>query len=283
MTILTCPVDGQKLRIPDGKRGTVKCPSCGAQWFYPETIEFSDVEFRCAKNYGARFNVISERRSPLLKFTIKEIKKAAARTKDSSSTDATSASRHLRPAADAPSLRLGAPSGRGLLDWIWGSRSTVDSTPSWSDTHAPTSADVRPRRTASAAVYDVDQYDWSGFSCPYCNASDFVHCPGNGNPHLVCGGTIESRNGRRFHRCFCGTPGFIEGTITTIEDRRSSHETERDSPKLTAQDRQQLPRKPGDIALSAGGEVDRLAEGQKGKSAGISLSPPVAGGYPVKR
>src|SRR5450755_2306346 len=75
MAILVCPVCTRKLRIPDGKRGTVKC-KCGAEWFYPETIELSDVEFRCSKS-GARFNVVSSRRSPLHKFVIQAINKAA--------------------------------------------------------------------------------------------------------------------------------------------------------------------------------------------------------------
>ena len=75
MAIVVCPVCQQKLRVPDGKRGTVTCPHCGAEWFHPETIELSEVEFRCSKS-GARFNVISSRRSPFHKFVIQKINKA---------------------------------------------------------------------------------------------------------------------------------------------------------------------------------------------------------------
>src|ERR1700726_1823369 len=75
LTVVVCPGCSRNLRIPDGKRGTVTCPHCGAEWFHPETIELSDVEFRCSKS-GARFNVISSRRSPLHKFVVQKINKA---------------------------------------------------------------------------------------------------------------------------------------------------------------------------------------------------------------
>jgi hypothetical protein len=76
LAILSCPGCGRGgLRVPDGRRGKVTCPTCGAEWFHPETIELSDVEFRCSKS-GARFNVISSRRSPLHKFVIQKINKA---------------------------------------------------------------------------------------------------------------------------------------------------------------------------------------------------------------
>jgi hypothetical protein len=55
------------------------CPRCGAEWFYPESIELSDVEFRCSMS-GARFNVLSSRRSPLHKFVIQKITKPAPET-----------------------------------------------------------------------------------------------------------------------------------------------------------------------------------------------------------
>jgi hypothetical protein len=42
--------------------------------------------------------------------------------------------------------------------------------------------------------------------------------------HLVCDSTVEMRNGRRFHRCFCGNAGFIEGTIKSYEATRQTLE-----------------------------------------------------------
>jgi hypothetical protein len=45
-------------------------------------------------------------------------------------------------------------------------------------------------------------------------ASGFVKCSGG---HLACDGTVQIRNGRRFHQCYCGCAGFIEGSIKTIE------------------------------------------------------------------
>src|SRR5947207_15495034 len=76
LAILSCPGCSHRLRVPDNKRGTVTCPLCGAEWFHPELIELSSVEFRCSSN-GARFKVMSSRRSPLHKFTIQKIDKAA--------------------------------------------------------------------------------------------------------------------------------------------------------------------------------------------------------------
>ncbi len=79
MAILTCPGCGRGgLRVPDGRRGKVTCPRCGAEWFYPENIELSEVEFRCSQT-GARFIVQLTRRSPLPKFVVQGIKHAPPR------------------------------------------------------------------------------------------------------------------------------------------------------------------------------------------------------------
>jgi hypothetical protein len=49
VAILTCPGCGRgRLRVPDGRRGTVTCLTCKAEWFYPERVEVSEVEFRCS-------------------------------------------------------------------------------------------------------------------------------------------------------------------------------------------------------------------------------------------
>jgi hypothetical protein len=69
--------------------------------------------------------------------------------------------------------------------------------------------------------YDAGEYNWASFFCPYCNASNFIKC---GAGHLVCDSTVEMRNGRRFHRCFCGNGGFIEGTIKSYEATRQTLE-----------------------------------------------------------
>src|ERR1700694_3782918 len=76
---------------------------------------------------------------------------------------------------------------------------------------------------AAAASYAADEYNWSGFFCPYCNASSFVSCAGG---HLACDGTIQIRKGGRFHQCFCGHAAFINGTMKEIESKRLSVEAE---------------------------------------------------------
>jgi hypothetical protein len=84
--------------------------------------------------------------------------------------------------------------------------------------------------TVPVATYNIGEYNWSGFSCPYCSASRFVDCPGQGG-HLACDGTAELRNGRRFHQCFCGEAGFISGTpMKTLKSKRLSVEADVGSP-----------------------------------------------------
>jgi hypothetical protein len=61
LPILICPgCHRGRLGVPDGRRGKVTCPRCGAEWFHPETIELSEIEFRCSQS-GARFVVQSSR------------------------------------------------------------------------------------------------------------------------------------------------------------------------------------------------------------------------------
>jgi transposase-like protein len=179
LAILSCPGCGRGgLRVPDGRRGKVTCPTCGAEWFHPETVEFSEVEFRCSKS-GARFTVTSSRRSPAQRFVVKEIKSAAPAATGPSAKSASSVPQPAARNAVAPSLRLADP-------------------------------------MAPATTHDATSYNWSGFSCPYCSSSSFVRCAGG---HLACDGTAELRNGRRFHQCFCGEAGFINGVIQTIDDK----------------------------------------------------------------
>jgi len=245
LAIVTCPGCDRKLRIPDGKRGTVTCTVCGAKWFYPETVELSDVEFRCSKS-RARFNVISSRRSPRHQFVIQEIKKAgAAAGRSSGRGDSPSLSPlQLLEAAAASSLPPPASGHRGWLARVLGRKSDI--MPS-----TPTVA-VNPKgdRTAGAALsvvsHDAAEYNWSGFSCPYCGARSFVSCAGG---HLACDGTAEDRDGRRFHRCFCGHTGFISGTLKKLSSTRFSGDTDCGSPKLLEAKRRQLESKPLKTAL----------------------------------
>jgi hypothetical protein len=53
------------------------------------------------------------------------------------------------------------------------------------------------------ATHNADEYDWSGFSCPYCNASSFVACGGG---HLACDGTAELRKDAAFINAFAAAP-----------------------------------------------------------------------------
>ena len=214
MAILTCPGCGRGgLRVPDGRRGKVTCPSCGAEWFHPETIEFSEVEFRCSKS-GARFRVISSRRSPLHKFLLKVIERAApapSPSREASTRNAVVHSSQMR--------------GSYLSRWLTlirkrKGRAVVPSVPA----PAPRQETFAP--TALTTKHDANEYNWAGFSCPYCSASSFVRC---GAGHLACDGMVEVRNGRDFYQCFCGEAGLISGTIKSFEAKQSSARDEPDS------------------------------------------------------
>jgi len=235
LAIVFCPGCSHKLRIPDGKRGTVTCPLCGAEWFHPETIELSDVEFRCSMS-GARFNVISSRRSPLHKFVVQEITKAVPGATHPSEAEPPSSSQ--QPALP-PSLPLPGPRIRGWLARIVGRKASV--IPSM-----PPAAVPKDQAFDVPTTHNADEYNWSGFSCPYCNASSFVSCLGG---HLACDGTVELRNGGRFHQCFCGHAGFISGTIKNLESKRLSVEAELGSPNRPDAEGRRPSSKPDDMAL----------------------------------
>ena len=203
MAILTCPgCDRGGLRVPDGRRGKVTCPFCGAEWFHPPTVELSEVEFRCAKS-GARFVLQMSRRSPLHKFVIQGIKDAPADPKHGFDSDTIHASggsaSHLPPAKS-----------RNLLGRLFGKPMGL----STSRSSAADTSDSIVHSTAGTAQHDATEYNWESFLCPYCDASSFIKCSGG---HLACDGTVQIRNGRRFHQCYCGSAGFIEGAIKSIE------------------------------------------------------------------
>jgi hypothetical protein len=240
LAILTCPSCARGgLRVPDGERGKVTCPSCGAEWFHPETVEFSEVEFRCSKRGGGRFSVISSRRSPLHMFVLKEIKRPEAAP---SAVHTDSAPRSPEAAALnalAPSLRV-----RGLggwLTWITGRKgAVVPSKP------APARREEQLGVSTSVTTHDADKYNWAGFCCPYCGASSFVRCA---RGHLTCDGTVEVRNGRQFYQCFCGHVGFISGSIKTFEAKQSSARSEPESTRTKMQETEEVSGSPGTIAL----------------------------------
>jgi hypothetical protein len=221
MTIVSCPASGHRLRIPDGKRGTIRCPHCGAEWFHPETIELSDVEFRCSLS-GAYFNVISSRRSPLHKFVIQEIKKPEPEaTRRNSEKMPSSPPRPTFQIAPPSSMWLAAPRVSRWLARIIAR--TTEAGPQVPAAPEPARSGETSGSTLQAAMHSVDEYNWSGFCCPYCNASSFVRC---GSGHLTCDGSVETRGGRRFYQCFCGNAGFLQGTMKNISAKRLSVEAE---------------------------------------------------------
>jgi hypothetical protein len=238
VAIVSCHVCGRNLRVPDGKRGKVACP-CGAEWFHPDTIELSDIEFRCSMS-GARFNVISSRRSPLHKFVIQQIKKAVSAETGRPTAEPTHSEQSARQTVTT-NARLPGP-GRvgGWLARIVGRK--VDVVPSVPPISVQGQIDELSLARTQDVTHDADEYNWAGFSCPYCGASSFVSCGGG---HLACDGTAEVRNGRRFHTCFCGAAGFITGSIKGFEGKRLSVEAPPDAPKVPTE----ANRKPADIAL----------------------------------
>jgi hypothetical protein len=211
LAILNCPGCGRSgLRIPDGRRGKVTCPRCGAEWFYPETIELREVEFRCSQT-GARFIVQLTRRSPLHKFIVQGIKNAPSRPGQPVKEERSAAPKSTDAIENrnAPLDRLTSPNSGRWLARVFG-KAGIPATSS------PVSVAERATTTpkSNPVSYDANEYNWASFFCPYCNASSFIKC---GAGHLVCDSTAEIRNGRRFHQCFCGNAGFIEGTIKTFE------------------------------------------------------------------
>jgi hypothetical protein len=49
-------------------------------------------------------------------------------------------------------------------------------------------------------------------------SSTFVKCSGG---HLACDGTVQIRNGKPFHQCYCANAGFISGTIENFDGKQS--------------------------------------------------------------
>ena len=217
MAILTCPGCGRSgLRVPDGRSGKVTCPRCGAEWFYPEAVEVSEVEFRCSQT-GARFIVQLSRRSPLHKFVVQGIKHAPPPPAQPIKEE-----RHAPPRATEAVENQSASLGRltGPKPGRWLARVFGKTGPPATSSSASIAEPVTPS-LLNLLRYDATAYNWASFFCPYCNASNFIKC---GAGHLVCDSTVEMRNGRRFRQCFCGNAGFIEGTIKMIEANQRTFE-----------------------------------------------------------
>ena len=191
---------------------------------------------------GARFNVISSRRSPLHKFVVQKITKATTGVNRSHEAEPPSSSQRPLLKPIPPSLPLAAPRVGGWLARIMGRKAPV--VPSMPPTAMP--KDQAIGTTTPVATYNIDEYNWSGFPCPYCHASNFVSCAGG---HLACDGTAELRDGQRFHQCFCGHAAVITGTIKTLKSKRLSMEAKAGSPNPPGAEHQGLSRKPADAAL----------------------------------
>ncbi len=229
LAILTCPGCGRGgLRVPDGRRGKVTCPRCGAEWFYPETIELSEVEFRCGQS-GARFIVQLSRRSPTHKFVIQGITSAPSRSSGETRSKAATAQEKAVVTDSVPVPQLPkSKSGQWLATFFGKSSPAVAPLPRSSEVAEPTAAAFTARR------HDASEYNWSSFICPYCNASSFIRCSGG---HLACDGPVQMRSGRRFHQCYCGSAGFIEGMIKTIDANQRTIQIEPAPPKVMTEGR----------------------------------------------
>jgi hypothetical protein len=221
----------------------VTCPLCGSEWFHPEVIELSSVEFRCSTS-GAKFNVISSRRSPLHKFTVQKVEKALHKATSPLEAGSPRLSTQPEPRNAPAALPLAASGVVGWLARIVGRKTEI--VPSKPISEVPTAQ--RTTAAIAATANDADEYNWSGFFCPYCNASSFVSCGGG---HLACDGTIQVRKDGRFHQCFCGRAGFISGMIKTFENERLSMAAEVDRPNMPPAVPERQSSKPVDTALPA--------------------------------
>lgn len=244
LAILTCPGCGRGgLRVPDGRRGKVTCPSCGAEWFYPESIELSEVEFRCSQS-GARFVVQLSRRSPLHKFVIQGITNVPPRPREASREPVPAPRRETLESSNTSTQQLTGPKSGGWLAHLFG-RAAEIGPPTSSPMPIPDSEVTSP--TPTLIRHDANEYNWTSFLCPYCNAPSFIQCRGG---HFACDGTAELRSGRRFHQCFCGHAGFIEGIIKTIDANHSILQVERDAAKPPAQQSTEVTKTPAAVNLS---------------------------------
>jgi len=233
-------------------------------------VEFSSVDFRCAKN-GARFTVNMSRRSPLHKFIIQGIKRVTSRSARTLPTES------APPQLTSEEVTPLSTRGRWLTR-IWKGKASLSL--STQPAPAPVSKDEPAGMPAPTATRDSSEYNWSGWRCPYCDASSFVHCRAGG--HLVCDGTTELREGRRFHQCFCGNAAYLEGFIKGIEDTRRLGGTKVDEPNPLYQKRDGSSEKVTSVVVAAQtkGGPPVLYEEKQGSSArtGAIVAPITKGG-----
>jgi hypothetical protein len=191
---------------------------------------------------GARFNVISSRRSPLHKFVIQQITTPASDGQTTAADNSEAVAQ--QPALDtAPErMSLGGPKLGGWLSRLTGRKAVSSPATSSPDLSKETQLGEGP----TTAAHSIEEYNWSGFSCPYCNASSFVS---GGCGHLTCDGSVKLKEGRRFYQCFCGHAGFLTGTMKTVGGRRLSVEADVGSPKRAVTEPQPSSSRPADIAL----------------------------------
>lgn len=215
MAILDWPgCDRGGLRVPDGRRGKVTCPRCSAEWFYPESVEVSEVEFRCSSS-GARFVVVLSRRSPLHLFVIQAVKNAAPRPKANAMHEEKQSATELIKQTE-PNHPLLPPRKVGWLGRITGLKGPA--APPGPPDFGSALTQATENQPQVSTTYEAKYYNWSSFFCPYCQASSFVKCGGG---HLACDGTVEIRNGRRFRQCFVATQhSFLEQSKTLMANNR---------------------------------------------------------------
>ena len=192
-------------------------------------FEVSEVEFRCSQS-GARFVIQLSRRSPLHKFVIQRIKNAPPRPGSRTGEAPPTSPNEALESRSTRKRQLSGPKSSGWLANLFGKVPDSEQAALGQVANAEPAHRFKP---PAPTKRDADEYNWASFFCPYCNASSFVHCRGG---HFVCDGTVEIRNERRFHQCFCGNAGFIEGTIKTIEANQSTLEIEPDAAKPATQE-----------------------------------------------
>jgi hypothetical protein len=165
------------------------------------------------------------RRSPLHKFVIQGIKDAPLRPGKAATADPKPGlDNETVHASGGSAPHLPSAKSRNLLERLFGKPTAVPD----SRSNAAHASDPIVHSTAGAVQHDAAEYNWDSFLCPYCDASSFIKCSGG---HLACDGTVQMRNGRRFHQCYCGNAGFIEGPIESIE---ASQHTFTAEPKVSS-------------------------------------------------
>jgi hypothetical protein len=198
IAVVACPSCRTRVRVPtDRGRLKIHCRECGTTWFHPSAVEYSDIDFRCARD-GAYFTVSLARSSPDQQFKIDRI--------------------FAHATAAPPERRIG--SGRPGV-----------SAPAQVGSVRPSN-----KRVFSAHDYDWGGFYCPCCGYIPAEAGDsFCHCEACGE--FVCqSNVIEDKNTRprqRIFHCYpqCGKSGVIAGAIREFE---SDHRLKADAPKFTS-------------------------------------------------